>query len=133
MSRVSKKFLTSWIVLGFLLLAGAGAEILVAQDEPKIIRMESRTFLESIIWDSNYTACLAASDGRVYVGLNHHGAGGSVAVYDPKTGIMDLLGDMNRIIGQQNLRVEPQSKVHTQICGGRDGRIFFGIFQPFMD
>jgi sugar lactone lactonase YvrE len=100
--------------------------VTAAEETTTIIRMESRTFPDPIVWDSNYTACLAASDGRVYVGLNHHGAGASVAVYDPETDRMRLLGDMNRIIGQQNLRAEPQAKVHTQICEGRDGKIYFG-------
>lgn len=94
--------------------------------EQKIVRMESRLFPDPIVWDSNYTACLAASDGRVYVGLNQHGRGASVAVYDPKTDSMKLLGDMNRITGQDRLPVEPQAKVHTQICEGGDGRIYFG-------
>jgi sugar lactone lactonase YvrE len=94
--------------------------------ETGIVRMESRTFPNPIVWDSNYTACLAASDGKVYVGLNHHGAGASVAMYDPASDSMTLLGDMNRIIGQTNLWIEPQSKVHTQICEGLDKKIYFG-------
>ena len=94
--------------------------------QQKIVKMESRTFPNPIVWDSNYTALLAASDGRVYVGLNHHGAGASVAMYDPRTDTMRLLGDMNKIAGQENLPIEPQSKVHTQICEGSDGKIYFG-------
>jgi hypothetical protein len=96
------------------------------EEEPKIIRMESRLFPEPLVWDSNYTALLAASDGRVYVGLNQHGAGGSVAVYDPKTDTMRLLGDMEKVAGEPNRWCEPQSKVHTQICEGPDGKIYFG-------
>jgi len=92
----------------------------------KTVKMDSRLFPDPIVWDSNYTACLAASDGRVYVGLNQHGAGGSVAVYDPETDTMRLLGDMNVITGQHNLPVEPQAKVHSQICEGVDGKIYFG-------
>jgi hypothetical protein len=69
---------------------------------------------------------LVASDGRVYVGLNYHGGGASVAVYDPKTDTMKILGDMNRITGQTNLAVEPQAKVHSQISEGPDGKIYFG-------
>jgi len=107
------------LFIGSLRLSGIAAE-------PKIIRLESRTFPDPIVWDSNYTACLAASDGRVYVGLNYHGAGASVAVYDPKTDTMRLLGDMNKITGQANLAVEPQAKVHTQICEGPDRKIYFG-------
>lgn len=94
--------------------------------ETGIVRMQSRLFPDPLLWDSNYTACLAASDGRVYVGLNQHGAGGSIAVYDPKTDTMRLLGDIDRLAGTQNKWVEPQSKVHTQICEGSDGRIYFG-------
>ena len=69
--------LLTWI----LLLAIAGT-VIAAE---KTVYMKSRTFQDPILWDSNYTACLAASDGKVYVGLNHHGGGATVAVYDPKT------------------------------------------------
>ncbi len=88
--------------------------------------MESRTFTDPLVWDSNYTACLAASDGQVYVGLNYHGKGATVAVYDPGTDTMKTLGDMNVIAGQPNVWVEPQSKVHTQVVEGADGSIYFG-------
>lgn len=107
----------------FFLLMGFGAGVFA---DIKVVKMKSRTFPDSIVWDSNYTACLAASDGKVYIGLNRHGAGGSVAVYDPDTDTMKLLGDMNVITGQANLSVEPQAKVHTQICEGADGKIYFG-------
>lgn len=94
--------------------------------EERIVRMESRTFPDPLVWDSNYTACFVASDSRVYVGLNHHGAGGTVAVYDPATDSMTTLGDMNRLVGQTNVWVEPQAKVHAQIGEGADGKIYFG-------
>ena len=94
--------------------------------ETLTVRMESRLFPEPLAWDSNYTACLAASDGRVYVGLNQHGKGATVAVYDPNTDTMKTLGDMDKIVGQPNVWFEPQSKVHTQITEGADGKIYFG-------
>jgi sugar lactone lactonase YvrE len=105
-----------------LLSLGAGN----GKAEIKTVKMESRTFPEPVVWDSNYTACLAASDGRVYVGLNQHGSGATVAMYDPSTDTMKTLGDVNRIAGQTNVWVEPQAKVHTQICEGDDGKIYFG-------
>lgn len=114
-----KQFCCSvWLVILFLATGMAA--------ETKIVRMESKTFPNPMVWDSNYTACLAASDGKVYVGLNHHGAGASVAMYDPQTDSITLLGDLNEIAGQSNLRSEPQAKVHTQICEGKDKRIYFG-------
>jgi hypothetical protein len=122
MQKKQFPLIKTFAVLFLLLTIGMGG----LKAEQKIVRMESRTFPNKTVWDSNYTALLAASDGRVYVGLNHHGAGASVAVYDPKTDTMKLLGDMNRIIGQENLPVEPQAKVHTQICEGPDGKIYFG-------
>ncbi len=118
---IPKKIIIFIICLFILQLSGADCRA-----GQEIVRMESRTFPQPYIWDSNYTACLAASDGRVYVGLNQHGKGGTVAVYDPKTDTMKNLGDINRIVGQTNLRIEPQSKVHSQICEGLDGKIYFG-------
>ena len=94
--------------------------------QPPVVRMDSRLFPDPLVWDSNYTALLAASDGRVYVGLNRHGAGGTVAVYDPESDTMTTLGDMDEIVGQPRAWVEPQSKVHTQIVEGADGTIYFG-------
>ncbi len=119
-----KQFLLIRILAILFLLVPFWTENLKAGQ--KIVKMESRTFPNPIVWDSNYTALLAASDGRVYVGLNQHDAGASVAVYDPETDTMKLLGDMNRIAGQENLPIEPQAKVHTQICEGQDGKIYFG-------
>jgi sugar lactone lactonase YvrE len=114
-----------------ILIRGTGTFILTllaggVWAEQKIVRMESRTFPDPLVWDSNYTACLAASDGRVYVGLNQHGKGGTVAVYNPETDTMKTIGDGNRIAGQTNVWVEPQAKVHTQITEGADGKIYFG-------
>ncbi len=120
----SHKTVMCVLILG--ILATAAYPALAQSEEPRYVRMQSRLFPGPLLWDSNYTACLAASDGRVYVGLNHHGAGGSVALYDPKTDTMRLLGDMDRLAGTQNKWVEPQAKVHTQICEGADGRIYFG-------
>ena len=122
MKRTIPRLNTPLRVLCVLLLSSGGA----LEAEQKIVRMESRMFPDPMVWDSNYTALLAASDGRVYVGLNRHGAGASVAVYDPRTDTMRLLGDMNRLAGETNLNAEPQAKVHTQICEGPDGRIYFG-------
>ena len=119
-----KQFPIIRTLVALLLLLPFWMESLKA--EQKIVRMKSRTFPNPTVWDSNYTALLAASDGRVYVGLNQHGAGASVAMYNPKTDTMKLLGDMNRIAGQENLPIEPQAKVHTQICEGPDGKIYFG-------
>ena len=91
----------------------------------RICRVESRPLPEQEKWDSMFTALYAASDGKVYIGLDYHGHGANVAVYDPVAGSMKLLGDMQELSGEKNLGREPQSKVHTQICEGSDGKIYF--------
>lgn len=105
--------------LGAFVLAG------VLQGQARLCRVESRPLPEQEKWDSMFTALLAASDGRVYIGLDYHGAGANVALYDPATDSMKLLGDMQELSGEKNLGREPQAKVHTQICEGSDGRIYF--------
>jgi hypothetical protein len=106
-------------ILGCFLLASALA------GQTRTCRVESRALPEQENWDSMFTALYAASDGRVYIGLNHHGAGANVAVYDPAADSMRLLGDMRELTGEKNLGREPQAKVHTQICEGSDGKIYF--------
>jgi len=97
----------------------------LAPGQTRLCRVESRALPEQEKWDSMFTALYAASDGRVYIGLDYHGAGANVAVYDPAADAMKLLGDMQELGGEKNLGREPQSKVHTQICEGSDGKIYF--------
>ena len=92
--------------------------------------MESRTFTDPLVWDSNYTACLAASDGQVYVGLNYHGKGATVAVYDPGTDTMKTLGDMNVIAGQPNVWVEPNRKCILRSSKEPMGASISGLICP---
>ena len=91
----------------------------------RVCRVESRALPEQEKWDSMFTALYAASDGKVYIGLDYHAYGANVAVYDPAADTMKLLGDMQELSGEKNLGREPQSKVHAQICEGSDGKIYF--------
>ena len=111
---------TNAIVFCIFLTAGSGFCA-----EYEVCRVESRRLPQQENWDSMFTALLVASDGKVYIGLDYHGHGANVAVYDPKSDSMSLLGDMQELTGEQNLKREPQAKVHTQICEGKDGKIYF--------
>src|SRR5512135_1440936 len=97
-------------------LSGGGPAPAAAQAAApaRLCRVESRALPEQEKWDSMFTALYAASDGQVYIGLDQHGAGANVAVYDPKADSMRLLGDMQELAGEKNLGREPQAKVHTQ-------------------
>ena len=97
----------------------------ILSGQGRICRVESRALPEQEKWDSMFTALYAASDGKVYIGLDRHGYGANVVVYDPVADSMKLLGDMQELSGEKNLGREPQSKVHTQICEGSDGKIYF--------
>ena len=111
------------MIMVILLISGLWDFAAFAQD--RVCRVESRALPDQENWDSMFTAMYAASDGKVYIGLDYHGSGANVAVYDPVKDSMRLLGDMWQYTGEKNLGREPQSKVHTQICEGSDGKIYF--------
>jgi hypothetical protein len=75
--------------------------------------------------DGNWAALLAASDGKVYVGLACHGCSGHLVFYDSVTDKMVDAGDLNSLTGQSGLAVGPQSKIHAKFGEGNDGRIYF--------
>lgn len=75
--------------------------------------------------DGNWAALKAASDGKVYIGLAHHGAGGHLVFYDSKTDKMVDVGDLTRLCGESGLDMGPQSKIHAKFGEGKDGRIYF--------
>lgn len=90
------------------------------------VRLEHRVFDGLHEMDGNWAALLAASDGKVYVGLAHHGAGGHLVYYDSKTGRMHDVGDLTSLCGEAHLKRGPQSKIHSKFGEGQDGRIYFG-------
>jgi len=91
----------------------------------RIARVDCRIFPGLAKMDGNWSALLAGSDGKVYMGLAYHGGGGHIVYYDSKTDMVRDVGDLNVLTGQQFLRVGPQSKIHTKFAEGKDGRIYF--------
>ena len=89
------------------------------------VQVDYRTFPGLERMDGNWSALLAGSDGKVYIGLAYHGGGGHLVYYDSKTDTVHDVGDLNVLVGQQSLLVGPQSKIHTKFAEGRDGRIYF--------
>jgi len=87
--------------------------------------VDSRVFPGLAHMDGNWSALLAARDGRVYVGLAYHGGDGHLACYDPKRDRMRDLGALTQLCGEQSLRRGPQAKIHTKFGEGADGRIYF--------
>ncbi|MCW5980630.1 MAG: hypothetical protein KIT09_21300 [Bryobacteraceae bacterium] len=92
----------------------------------RTIRVDHRIFPKLEAMDGAWAALFAASDGKVYAGLAHHGSVGHVVCYDSKTDRMHDIGDLGSLTGESHLRRGPQSKVHAKFGEGPDGRIYFG-------
>lgn len=97
----------------------------VAAGSPAIVKVDYRTFPGLARMDGNWSALLAGSDGKVYMGLAYHGGGGYLVYYDSKTNTVHEVGNLNVLCGQQFLREGPQSKIHTKFAQGKDGKIYF--------
>lgn len=108
------------------LLAWAWSAAWCSPPPARSLRIDHRVFPGLHEMDGAWAALFAASDGKVYAGLAHHGSVGHVVYYDSKTDSMHDLGDLGRLTGESMLRRGPQSKVHAKFGEGRDGRIYFG-------
>ena len=119
-SSVARKL---WIVsvLTFALQASGAPQATV----------EYRFFPGLATMDGNWAALLAASDGKVYVGLACHGCDGHLVFYDSKTDQVVDVGDLTRLCGENSLRLGPQSKIHAKFGEGKDGRIYFATHGGF--
>ena len=104
------------------ILISTGCQITIAESTTTL---EYRVFPGLAQMDGNWAALLAASDGKVYVGLACHGCSGHLVYYDSVTGKMVDVGDLNSLTGQSGLAVGPQSKIHAKFGEGKDGRIYF--------
>ena len=105
-------------------LAACAGATLAAKDSA--VRVDHRIFPGLVEMDGNWAALLAASDGKVYVGLANHGGDGHLVYYDSKQDRMHDVGNLTELCGESHLRRGPQSKIHAKFGEGKDGRIYFG-------
>jgi hypothetical protein len=96
-----------------------------------VVTVDYRVFPGLAAMDGNWAALLAASDGKVYVGLACHGCNGHLVYFDPKVNRMVDVGDLNQLTGEDGLGVGPQSKIHAKFGEGKDGRIYFATHGGF--
>lgn len=97
----------------------------VGESPVRTVQVDCRVFPGLAEMDGNWSALLAGSDGKVYVGLAYHGGGGRMVYYDSTTDTIHDIGDLNDLVGQPFTRVGPQSKIHTKFGEGKDGRIYY--------
>jgi hypothetical protein len=76
--------------------------------------------------DGFWTSILAASDGRVYVGLCGHGGSARMYVYEPKMQEIRHLASMQQAAHEEHQGREPQGKLHSQILEDAQGRVWWG-------
>jgi hypothetical protein len=103
--------------------ASSGAMLWAKQSS---VQLDHRVFPGLAEMDGNWAALLAASDGKVYVGLANHGGDGHLVYYDSKRDRVHDVGNLTELCGESNLHVGPQSKIHAKFGEGKDGRIYFG-------
>lgn len=86
-------------------------------------------FLVNSMWGN----ILLADDGYIYSGGgNHETIGGEVWLFrfDPKTGKSRVCSSISDVLGVRAATTAVgESKIHTRICQGKDGKIYFGTMQ----
>jgi len=90
------------------------------------VQVDHRVFPGLHQMDGNWAALLAASDGKVYAGLAYHGSDGHLVYYDSNTDRVVDVANLTELTGESQLKRGPQSKIHSKLGEGKDGRIYFG-------
>jgi len=93
------------------------------RDGPVTGKMADARFLYG---ETNYHAVQQASDGNVYfaIGSHAHGQSASLFRYDPRAGMVKLLGSMNPVTGEDGTKVFNQDKIHCDLYE-MNGKLYF--------
>jgi hypothetical protein len=74
-------------------------------------------------------ATLCGKDGRIYLGVSsefHPQGFARLMAYDPHTDRVDLIVDLAALLSEaKDIQRPPHSKIHTTLCLGREGTIWF--------
>ncbi|MCL5770488.1 MAG: hypothetical protein M1588_04155 [Planctomycetes bacterium] len=92
---------------------------------PPVVHIQYRLFPHLAAMDGNWNALSVGPDGRVYIGLAHHGGNGRAMVYNPRTGRMRDIGNLTELCGEAGLGLGPQSKVHAKFGFPQSGLVYF--------
>ncbi|MFC1509021.1 hypothetical protein ACFL60_04945 [Candidatus Omnitrophota bacterium] len=76
--------------------------------------------------DSTFHGVMQASDGNVYYVICAHyiETNAKIYRYNPRTGEVTMIGDLNQLVGEDGKKVYPQGKVHTRIFE-HNGKLYF--------
>ncbi|MEO2048926.1 MAG: hypothetical protein ABGX16_20405 [Pirellulales bacterium] len=78
---------------------------------------------------SGYTAFVGGPDGKIYLGTANYYDYGLWLAYDPADRSLTPVVDMREKIGEHRFDINTQSKTHSQLAVGPDGRIWGGTKQ----
>ncbi|MCC6445136.1 MAG: hypothetical protein IT210_16965 [Armatimonadetes bacterium] len=74
-----------------------------------------------------FSAIAAGPDGRIYMGTAPTDVSfAHLLRYDPASGRVEDLADFRKLTGENDSRLIPQSKIHTQLVFDKKGLLWFG-------
>jgi len=114
------------IFLSACILITSATAFSVEQVKEKYVLVETRKFPGNHRETSMYSALMAASDGRLYIGLCGHGAPSHFYQYDPVKDKMRHIADIGEFLGEKGKGIRVSCKFHTRPVEDKQGRIYFG-------
>ena len=105
------------------------------EEEDRLLLKRVRTFMEehvapiiNVYWGKAEFPfeVLPAMAELGIAGLAYHGSDGHLVYYDSKTDRVVDVANLTELTGESQLKRGPQSKIHSKLGEGKDGRIYFG-------
>jgi hypothetical protein len=90
-------------------------------------------FQPNFLWgDSSYTALIYASDGKIYFSIGSHNTDHACRFFsfDPTTEKVTLIGEMDKVLGEDAEKQISQGKIHTRMFEHK-GKIWFATHTGF--
>ena len=104
-----------------------GEQAVLETDTSNREQLTAKTFDSGFeLAHDSYNAITAASDGKIYYVLSSdkHDVAGRMYAYDPRSGGIQLLGDLTEICGEKGKKFISQGKSHVDFFE-RNGKLYF--------
>jgi sugar lactone lactonase YvrE len=81
--------------------------------------------------ESGYFSIVEGKNGRLYIGAAKYGVDAYLIEFDPKTEKMQMVLDVQKVIGSDAKGFAAQAKIHTRNNVGASGKIYVGSKQGY--
>jgi streptogramin lyase len=81
--------------------------------------------------ESGYFSIIEGKNGRLYIGAAKYGVDAYLIEFDPKTEKMQMVMDVQKVIGSDAKGFAAQAKIHTRNNVGSSGKIYVGSKQGY--